>query len=109
MSRRLEGKAALVTGAGSGIGRAAAAVFAREGARVIVSDVNVEGGEETVAAIQKQGGEARFIRWLERGVLHHGSRASGGRGNRRAVATPAVGPFRTSGAGAGLASWGTGS
>ena len=62
MSRRLEGKAALVTGAGSGIGRAAAAVFAREGARVIVSDVNVEGGEETVAAIQKQGGEARFIR-----------------------------------------------
>ncbi|AKJ03493.1 short-chain dehydrogenase/reductase SDR [Archangium gephyra] len=62
MSRRLEGKAALVTGAGSGIGRAAAAVFAREGARVIVSDVNVPGGAETVAAIQKQGGEARFIR-----------------------------------------------
>jgi NAD(P)-dependent dehydrogenase (short-subunit alcohol dehydrogenase family) len=58
----LEGKAALVTGAGSGIGRAAAEVFAREGARVIVSDVNVSGGEETVAAIQKKGGEARFIR-----------------------------------------------
>ena len=62
MSRRLEGKAALVTGAGSGIGRAAAEVFAREGARVIVSDVNVSGGEETVATIQKKGGEARFIR-----------------------------------------------
>lgn len=62
MNRRLEGKAALVTGAGSGIGRAAAALFVREGARVIVSDVNVSGGEETVAAIRKQGGEARFIR-----------------------------------------------
>ncbi|WP_375773540.1 SDR family oxidoreductase [Archangium gephyra] len=62
MSRRLEGKAALVTGAGSGIGRAAAVLFAKEGARVIVSDVNVAGSEETVTAIQKQGGEARFIR-----------------------------------------------
>lgn len=62
MSRRLEGKTALVTGAGSGIGRATAVLFAREGARVIVSDVNVSGGEATVAAIQKQGGETRFIR-----------------------------------------------
>lgn len=62
MSRRLEGKAALVTGSGSGIGRATAVLFAREGARVIVCDVNVSGGEETVAAIQKLGGEARFIR-----------------------------------------------
>jgi NAD(P)-dependent dehydrogenase (short-subunit alcohol dehydrogenase family) len=62
MTRRLEGKTALVTGAGSGIGRAVAIAFAREGARVIVSDVNVAGGEATVAAIQKQGGETRFIR-----------------------------------------------
>jgi NAD(P)-dependent dehydrogenase (short-subunit alcohol dehydrogenase family) len=62
MTRRLEGKAALVTGAGSGIGRATAMTFAREGARVIVSDVNVAGGEETVASIRKQGGEAHFIR-----------------------------------------------
>ncbi|WP_257450563.1 SDR family oxidoreductase [Archangium lipolyticum] len=62
MTRRLEGKAALVTGSGSGIGRAVAMAFAREGARVIVSDINVAGGEETVAAIQKQGGETRFIR-----------------------------------------------
>lgn len=62
MHGRLEGKVALVTGSGSGIGRATAALFAREGARVIVSDVNVSGGEETVAAIRKQGGEARFIR-----------------------------------------------
>jgi NAD(P)-dependent dehydrogenase (short-subunit alcohol dehydrogenase family) len=62
MTRRLEGKAALVTGAGSGIGRATAKAFVREGARVVVSDVNVAGGEETVAAIKKQGGDARFIR-----------------------------------------------
>lgn len=62
MNGRLEGKAALVTGSGSGIGRATALLFAREGARVIVSDVNVSGAEETVAAIQKKGGEARFIR-----------------------------------------------
>ncbi|OJH40205.1 SDR family oxidoreductase [Cystobacter ferrugineus] len=62
MNGRLEGKAALVTGSGSGIGRATALLFAREGARVIVSDVNASGAEETVAAIQKKGGEARFIR-----------------------------------------------
>ncbi|EPX56992.1 3-oxoacyl-[acyl-carrier protein] reductase [Cystobacter fuscus DSM 2262] len=62
MNGRLAGKAALVTGSGSGIGRATALLFAREGARVIVSDVNVSGAEETVAAIQKKGGEARFIR-----------------------------------------------
>jgi NAD(P)-dependent dehydrogenase (short-subunit alcohol dehydrogenase family) len=58
----VEGKTALVTGAGSGIGRAAAVLFAKEGARVIVSDVNAAGSEETVAAIRKEGGEARFIR-----------------------------------------------
>ena len=51
-----------MTGAGSGIGRAAAVLFAQEGARVIVSDVNAAGSGETVAAIRKQGGEARFIR-----------------------------------------------
>lgn len=62
MKGRVEGKAVLVTGAGSGIGRAAAALLAREGARVLVSDIHVSGGEETVAAIQQQGGEARFIR-----------------------------------------------
>jgi NAD(P)-dependent dehydrogenase (short-subunit alcohol dehydrogenase family) len=62
MTRKLEGKVALVTGSGSGIGRATALAFAREGAKVIVSDINVSGGEETVAAIHKKGGEARFIR-----------------------------------------------
>jgi len=50
----------LVTGAGGGIGRAAALVMAREGGRVMVADVDVEGGEETVALIRAQSGEAAF-------------------------------------------------
>ncbi|HSU91488.1 MAG TPA: SDR family NAD(P)-dependent oxidoreductase, partial [Sporolactobacillaceae bacterium] len=58
----LAGKNALVTGAASGIGRAAALVFAREGARVIVGDTADDGGEQTVAAIRKLGGEAQFVR-----------------------------------------------
>lgn len=58
----LTGKVALVTGGGSGIGRAAALIFAREGARVAVADYAVEGGEETVRAIEGAGGEAVFIR-----------------------------------------------
>ena len=59
---RLEGKAAIITGAGSGQGRAAAILFAKEGARVVVADVNVPGGEETVAEIRGAGGEATFKR-----------------------------------------------
>jgi NAD(P)-dependent dehydrogenase (short-subunit alcohol dehydrogenase family) len=56
------GKVALITGAGSGIGRASALAFAREGAKVVVADVIVEGGEETVRLIQQAGGEAVFMR-----------------------------------------------
>ncbi|MFC7127803.1 SDR family oxidoreductase [Haloferax chudinovii] len=52
---------AVVTGAGSGIGRATAEAFAAEGARVVVSDVDVEGGEETVARIEAAGGTATFV------------------------------------------------
>ena len=57
---RLTGKVALITGSGSGQGRAAAVLFAREGARVVISDVNVAGGEETVRLVRDAGGEAVF-------------------------------------------------
>ena len=59
---RLNGKVAIVTGAGSGIGRASAVLFAEEGASVVASDVNEERGEETVAAIRREGGEAFFAK-----------------------------------------------
>lgn len=59
---RLQDKIALVTGSGSGIGRAVAVLFAREGAAVAVADRNPEGGQATVAAIRAAGGRADFIR-----------------------------------------------
>jgi NAD(P)-dependent dehydrogenase (short-subunit alcohol dehydrogenase family) len=58
----LQGKIALVTGASSGIGRAIALVFAREGAKVVVSDMNEDGGRETVRLVAQQGGEALFFK-----------------------------------------------
>ena len=61
MAGSLAGKVALVTGASSGIGRASALAFAREGARVVVADVTVEGGQETVRLIKHAGGEALFV------------------------------------------------
>ncbi|RMF69686.1 MAG: glucose 1-dehydrogenase [Calditrichaeota bacterium] len=57
---RLTDKVALITGAGSGIGRESAELFAREGAKVVVVDLNEDAGRETVARIAKQGGEAAF-------------------------------------------------
>ena len=59
---RLEGKVALITGAGSGMGRAAAELFAAEGARVVVSDVDENAGNETVEAVRAAGGDATFVR-----------------------------------------------
>lgn len=61
MTASLKGKVALVTGAGSGIGRASARAFAREGASVVVSDVNPVGGEETRRLIEDAGGSAAFV------------------------------------------------
>jgi NAD(P)-dependent dehydrogenase (short-subunit alcohol dehydrogenase family) len=55
---RLKGKSSLVTGAGSGIGRAIALTFAREGSSVVVADVNMDGAAETVREIQAGGGTA---------------------------------------------------
>jgi NAD(P)-dependent dehydrogenase (short-subunit alcohol dehydrogenase family) len=58
---RLAQKTALITGAGSGIGREAALLFAREGAGIVVVDVNDTGGEETVKMISAQGAGAMYV------------------------------------------------
>jgi NAD(P)-dependent dehydrogenase (short-subunit alcohol dehydrogenase family) len=58
----LEGKVAVVTGAAMGIGRASAQAFAREGASVVVADIDVDGGEQTASLIEADGGSASFIR-----------------------------------------------
>ncbi|HEX6131130.1 MAG TPA: glucose 1-dehydrogenase [Actinomycetota bacterium] len=58
---RLEGKVALITGGGSGMGRVACELFAREGASVVVTDVVDDAGEATVAAIGDVGGEATYV------------------------------------------------
>ena len=62
MAGRVEGKVALVTGGSSGIGRATAQVFAREGAKLVVADMDEDGGQQTVHGITEQGGEAVFVR-----------------------------------------------
>jgi NAD(P)-dependent dehydrogenase (short-subunit alcohol dehydrogenase family) len=61
MARRLDGKVALVTGGASGIGRATALIFAREGAKLVVADRNEDGGHQTVHMITENGGKAIFV------------------------------------------------
>ena len=59
---RLKNKVAIVTGAGSGIGRSIALTFAREGAKVVVADLNEKGGLETVDLVKKEKEEAIFVK-----------------------------------------------
>lgn len=59
---RLKDKVAIITGAGSGIGRGIALAFSKEGAKVVIADWSEEGGKETVKQIKKQGGEAIFVK-----------------------------------------------
>lgn len=80
---RLEGKVAVITGAGTGIGRATAKLFAREGAKVVVAELNAEAGEQTAQVIVQSGGEAIAVRTdvtdpdsiqatIDRAVQHYG-------------------------------------
>lgn len=62
MAGDFDGKVALVTGGSMGIGRATALAFAARGAKVVVADIDTEGGEETVQRIKKSGGEAIFVK-----------------------------------------------
>jgi len=62
MEKMFENKVVIVTGGGSGIGQATAILYAQGGARVIVSDIDEKGGQETVASIKKAGGDASFVK-----------------------------------------------
>jgi len=61
MTNSLSNKVALVTGGSTGIGRASALAFAREGAQVIIADINVDEGHNTVESIKSSGGDASFL------------------------------------------------
>ena len=58
---KMDNKVIIITGAGSGIGKAAAFLFSKEGANLVLADINSAGGEETVASIKANGGKAIFV------------------------------------------------
>ena len=58
---KLEGRVAIITGAASGLGRASARLFAKEGAQVVAADIVADDGEETARLIREDGGEAIFV------------------------------------------------
>lgn len=62
IGKRVAEKVVVITGAASGLGQTTGALFAEEGASVVVADIDVNGGEETVSQIRKQGGEAIFVK-----------------------------------------------
>jgi NAD(P)-dependent dehydrogenase (short-subunit alcohol dehydrogenase family) len=62
MAGILDGKVAIITGAGSGIGRATSLIFAREGAKILLADVQEEGGNETLKLVKEAGASAVFMR-----------------------------------------------
>ena len=62
MANLTAGKVVVVTGGASGIGRATAVAFAREGARLVIGDIDNAGAEKTVASISNNGGEASYVR-----------------------------------------------
>ena len=59
---RVEGKVALITGAASGLGAADAEILAREGATVVLTDIDEDAGEAAAASIRKAGGKATFMK-----------------------------------------------
>jgi NAD(P)-dependent dehydrogenase (short-subunit alcohol dehydrogenase family) len=62
MAGILDGKVAIITGAASGIGRATSSIFAREGARLLLADLQEQGGNETLEAVRKAGADAIFLK-----------------------------------------------
>src|SRR5437868_960629 len=61
MGKRLQDKVAVVTGGAGGIGQATAILFAEEGARVVIADINERAGAQVVSLIKEQGGDATFV------------------------------------------------